>query len=74
MPRACRITVQDEPEWVRTPAQRRRWRRVYAMGLLAHLGFSSRFIADAFREHDSTVRRVLRSENLSLFKFPKTMA
>lgn len=73
MPRAGRITIQNEPEWVVTNADRRRWRRIYVMGLLAHLGLSSRFIADALGEDDSVVRRVLRSENVSLLRFPKIM-
>jgi hypothetical protein len=73
MARAGRITIQDEPEWVRTNAERRRWRRDYTIGLLAHLGFSTRFIADAFGEDDGWVRQILRSEKTSLFRFPKVM-
>lgn len=51
-----------EPEWVKTEAQRRRWRQYFAVGLLDHCGCSSRFIADAIGISDSQVRAILRSE------------
>jgi hypothetical protein len=74
MPRTHRITVRDEPAWVRTPAQRRRGRRNYTVVLLARLGLSTRFIADALGANDSYVRQILRSEKTSLLRFPKAMA
>ena len=74
MARANRITIQDEPDWVRTKALRRRWRRDYTIALLAHFGLSTRFIADAFGEDDGWVRQIRRSEKTSLFRFPKVNA
>lgn len=54
-----------------SPEARCRHRRYYLMALANHVGLSSRFIADAFGVDDSSVRRILRSETVAVFAFPK---
>ena len=69
MPRGI-VADPQAPGYVDTPGARRRWRKWYAIGLLAKVGISSGFIADAFETDGGTVRRLLRSETVKQMTFP----
>ncbi|MDR3639506.1 MAG: hypothetical protein P4L84_37240 [Isosphaeraceae bacterium] len=76
MNRSLRIRDTDrfEPDWVKTDAERRRWRQHFTVGLLGYCGCSSRFIADAVSLSDGRVRTILRSEITTHINFSAILA
>jgi hypothetical protein len=70
VPKAGHVCLTIEPAWIKTAEERRRWRRAFSVGLMDKLGFSSRFIADAFGIDDGKVRSIVRSQTVALIRYP----